>query len=684
MDKIVFLPCPENYDHDVTSCAITRDDQKNKNQPVLIGRDNLTQLYSENEATGWWFNLPIAGYPWMSADLERLLTGYLDEENKTEFKGLDGWPLDSWMELIQNLAKGLIYLHQKGGVHGDIRPANIMANVYEDRNLMPDQFKWIDVGVANDDFSEFSDDKKMSITHAPLGDERKTPFYARERNEVIDLEDADIINIKKSETGIVLSFSWRRRTTDDHAVPLKIREKGYPIRELGKLRAGDRIQVREFLFDVKAVDEAEIKISNVYEIGFGCLLIHKTGGDLDNLVRRLNGAPISKYRIYKQWSQATDIYGFGVVILYLFYMRGLYFLKSGSKPAGNKEAQPNIGELSFNRLRREKTFEEFIKLLKSRSFLEIFSQYLISNEIEEPENIWQLVEEQQIRDKLSDISEILMELDPTSGLILYGASSYRLFTQIIYLCLCCLWRKDEVEEIIPLENSAGYHKFNMFCDNRFKISGKNQQRPATELKDAIDQIIKFSHKNEYVEMEGNRDRAEIGTTWQKRMANLRETVGGLEKTTQISDGEKKALSIKVEDLNAEKNVIEINLRNLENENNTLKSNLECLTDENLSLQEDIEKLTLETYTLGNENSALKMSGDKVAKNNDTSKIKHFIIDPELDKLRKDIKNKRHVFQDLAEQFSTTLSGAYKRHSVDQFVEEVFIYLSQISKSISNE
>jgi len=428
MGKIAFLRYPESHEEFGNKDESESEEAHNL---IFLGRDNLSRLYSENKATGWWFNLPIAGYEWLSADLQRLLNAYLDEDrideskeqnNESSDNTLKDWKTESWLKLIQNLAEGVVYLHEKGGIHGDIRPANIMTNVDDKKRIYPNNFRWIDVGLAND-LTDISDSKKALNMPRPLGEERKTPFYAPERNDIFECEDADKIRIEKEEGKIYISF-WSQRTVDDDIICLKMKKDGKAIRELGRLCEGDRIQVREFLFDIERIeDDNRILIKNVYELGFGRLLIQKKEKELDTLIQRLDNASISRYKIYKQWSQATDIYGFGVLMLYLFYIRGLYYVK-----------QLDTAEKSIiERRLRERMFEEFIVLLKNQKFLKDFLSDLGENGIENAEKIWKLEAEEEIKKELTQIGESVIDLEPMMRIIYYGVGkSYRLFIQIVY------------------------------------------------------------------------------------------------------------------------------------------------------------------------------------------------------------------------------------------------------------
>lgn len=711
MNQLIFLPCPENYE------ALS---EKEEEHLITLGRHNLGQRYENKEANGWWFNLPIAAYPWMSADLQRLLTGYLDEdrEHSNAFKGLSGWHTDSWICLVKNLAEGLMFLHQKRGIHGDIRPANIMTNVYEDRELLPDQFKWIDIGLAGDEFTEFSEDAKTAIVPRPLGEERKCPFYAPERNDILEFEDADKICIEQDENGIRLSFLWRERTFDDAAFPLRIRAGRDPIRELGKLRKGDRIQVREFLFDIEEIiSETEIRIRNIYEVGFERLLIQKTGDDLEALIRRLNGAAISRYKIFRQWSQATDIYGFGVILLYLFYMKGLHHLKTHNHEE-KEDLRTEVSGLVFNRLRRERTFEEFISLLRSQSFLEIFLNTLWKKGIENTEAIWELDHESSETEKLSAVVDTIVGLDATSELILYGADgSYRLFIQILYISLCCLWRQDEADdivrsatladaepdtdifEIVKPDQTPDYHRFTPFCEDRFKIRKGELEKPANALKKAIDRIIDQKHKNaalpdqaRHPANKGDTVR-EIGVTWQKRITTLNQEVRGLREergrlNQELSKLQHEFAKLKqyADKTSQEHAASKQRADKAVQENEKLKQRINKLIQENILIKQSVdsehatirksredfdkesERLKNRECELANANASLEKRIDELMRENTDIRYRMKSAEAKKNAVIREIAEKCSIIES-EEPFPTAFSG-YKKGYVERFFRDL--------------
>lgn len=169
----IFKRCSTNYDPGTFNNLLFISDndnieincvQQNKYDDFLqtLSRQTIEFFLNKKEISGWWFNLPVAEYSWMTADLERLLTGCLDYELKdsvsSEVQALWEWDLDEWLQLFQTLCDGLQSLHDSGFIHGDVRPANIMTDDFIKSNnreipslknlLKPTHFRWTDIGLG--------------------------------------------------------------------------------------------------------------------------------------------------------------------------------------------------------------------------------------------------------------------------------------------------------------------------------------------------------------------------------------------------------------------------------------------------------------------------------------------------------------------------------------------------------
>jgi serine/threonine protein kinase len=474
----------------------------------VVGREDLDTILANRELGRWWFNIPVATYDWMTASLERLLTGYVDSNEGETSASLRTWALSDWFDLLSTLALGLRGLHQAGFIHGDPRPANIMTNVQAGAGIQPKAFYWIDIGLgygANDvpaDKAVATQEEKArepsSITPRPLGGGRTTIFYAPERDEASEFEDADMVKLRAlNENHSKLEFSWRKQTNLG-ALPLPLVEietdgngkevRRTPLRELGKLVEGDRVQVREFLFEVEKVEEDGIVISRIFEIFLERVLVEKKGDERTRVYRHLDDAPISRYRIFQQWSQATDVYGLGIITLYVFFIRGLYELKSEY----NNDSERNP---IYDRANREVVFEELAVLLRNRSFLERLLFNIKNNGFDDPGKLWKAELKQsdakpaQASEAFENISKVILLSDYNFEFVWHGVDqNHQLFVLVIYFCLCCIWRQQEVDQM-QIEKNTGF-PFKAFSKSRLVVghASKHNDNPdiggATTISDA--------------------------------------------------------------------------------------------------------------------------------------------------------------------------------------------------------
>lgn len=454
---------------------------------------------SKREVGGWWFNIPIAIYPWMTANLERLLTSYVDDDTGgSEISSLKKWTVQQWFKLVTQMASGFNELHQEGAIHGDPRPANIMTNIRNDTDFRPGNFRWIDIGLgygAKDTLREGNPpiDEESAISPRPLGGGRSTIFYAPERGEALEFEDADMVHLRQSPSNKRLSeltFSWRERS---HLPPseLQLKVGDVPVRELGSLKRGDRIQVREFLLEVDQVKDNSVTVSSIYEVLLDRVLVDRN--ERRSLVHdRLKEASISRYRIFKQWGQATDIYSLGILAMYLFFLRGIQQLKVPSDPVADNISDDHLGLSSvYDQTNREKTFAELVSLMQNRSFLgNILS--VLKKELKQPD----LLLERAVKEVKSEadqatkseadqkaeekIAEEILVRDANFIFIWRGLEgSNSLFIRLIFFCFCCLWRRDEIQGVLDDRDL----KFAAFCENRLMIKEKDD--PADPSRKAL-------------------------------------------------------------------------------------------------------------------------------------------------------------------------------------------------------
>ena len=494
----------------------------------VISRETLGVAYAKKDVGGWWFNLPLASYGWMTANLERLLAGYVDSTDDAvgEASQLKHWKLDSWFQLLKHLTLGLVSLHQLGAIHGDPRPANIMTNARGNEDLRAEGFNWIDIGLGYgapilEGGGGVPLEEKTTITPRPLGGGRTTPFYAPERVEAVEFEDADLVMLEalpSTENKSRLTFQWKSRT-DVAPKPLPLLEGDAPVRELGKLKFGDRVQVREFLFEVEKAEKESLIISRIFEIFLDRVLIERKGHERQIIHERLKHSPISRYRIFQQWSHATDVYGLGIITLYLFFIRGLYLSKKSVSAEGFTETDRN----PIDRSNREKIFGDLASLLRNQSFLESLLQNLKNKTFDKPESLWcEKVQTSSTEPakNIKEVAEVVYATDSNFEFVWRGLNrNHGLFVQLIYFCLSCVWREDEVKEIINLTNFA----FKPFCESRSEFNVRASKVALAQL-EALIGIIKPSNFDE-TEVTDSGNLRILGRSREQQIITLKQDLG---------------------------------------------------------------------------------------------------------------------------------------------------------------
>ncbi len=284
----------------------------------VFSREGIYRTFRQKNINGWWFNLPIAVYPWMSCDLERILTAYVDEglneNNEADKKAVEDlrkWELSEWFRLFLNLCNGILNLHDEGCIHGDPRPANIMTRLSNKMRLMASSFRWIDIALGYDTGSymaainppDIIDNKSTTIIPRPLGGGRTTPFYAPERTEGLEYEDVDSIKLEIiNNEQFRLQFFYKHNTFFEPKI-LQLRKNGAALCELGTLNKNDRIQIKEYIFVVEEIGDTEIIVSHIFELALDRLLIDVSFDkkSRENITNILNNTSIPRYRIFRQW-----------------------------------------------------------------------------------------------------------------------------------------------------------------------------------------------------------------------------------------------------------------------------------------------------------------------------------------------------------------------------------------------
>lgn len=509
---------PSNLCDDLLFLAENQEIHSNEMQNMVasFGRSDLNRLYAERESRGWWFNVPVTTFTWLHANLEMLLTAYVnatgsikDESVDHLSTGLLRWSVPKWIELLKSLCNGLVNIHRRGSVHGDPRPANIMVHSEDLQDIAPENFAWIDVGLGFPDGNLTSleeSEGQTVVAPRPLGGGRSTIFYAPERVESIEYEDADVVELKphpaKTKNGKFsfsqLHFLYKPHTS--HAgIQLKLCDGPGPGQALTRLRKGDRIQIREFVFEVHAIDREQhyLVISHIYELVMGRLLVElNTPGAIESLYERLRHASIARYRIFQSWTQSSDVYSLGLLALYIFFVKGLRdwnqqrlaheqptqgetttpsppdkeenSLLEEEATTGKGQTRPGFwneeikedqdhSSNRFGTYEREMAFSELGQLLRSRSLLDAFvieisdSGCMDLDSFLDPTFVPDKADARTTQSDLGRVGklcELISSFNPNFDFVKIGVGNDQLFIRLLYFCLSCVWRKEELDHSV--------------------------------------------------------------------------------------------------------------------------------------------------------------------------------------------------------------------------------------------
>lgn len=316
---------------------------------LQLRHSTLDNTMSELHWPTFWFGgLPSILYRWANGTLQEAVSQMR----------IRAWTVADHYSLCRRVLQGLNALHSRRLIHGDIRPANIM-HIGSPR--IADNYHVGDYGSFNDPVSAIGSSAPVATGHTTaggLGRHRASVFYAQERRAGIERENADvalILDIKVMDPDrspeFLVYFSWRSRVADStmhkprSELVTRLRERWRQALDVpgtirpgsvDRLRKGDRLRVREFVFTV-------IEVIDVSEVG---------AGDSDNqqdpaiayrceqrfahvLHERLTVWPemscipdctvigLPNYVEIRQWSAATDMYSIGALVLYTVFMGGM-------------------------------------------------------------------------------------------------------------------------------------------------------------------------------------------------------------------------------------------------------------------------------------------------------------------------------------------------------------------------
>lgn len=405
----------------------------------------------------WYVALPSISYNWAYSTLQESIS-------KKRHKD---WKVKDIYTLLNSVLTGVQTLHNNGSLHGDIRPANIMT--VNQQTERPESYVLGDYGSfsMNEHLLALPGDAKGHTAMAGPGvsRHRTSVFYAPERRNGVERETADtvvILNrvVPDTETfndnpgGIeyFLHFGWHKDLADNSGrLGTKNRErilshwdemiKSESSRRATAglaewdLRRRDRLRVRDYVF---TITDSSVIDGNLY---FRChgryaTVLHErmainTGNEI--IPEKLMNIP--HYVEIRQWSAATDLYGIGVLALYLVFSSGLANSKT-------KEVNPNA----------ENMLSEILSLLDSKqnfkylwNDLERFRRYLETFEEkksgEELRSAWVHIGEEQKElyqyglDFVAIIVRTIKYVDSLLAKFEYNIAHFLLFMHFVLSCL---------------------------------------------------------------------------------------------------------------------------------------------------------------------------------------------------------------------------------------------------------
>lgn len=304
----------------------------------------LDAVEREAPRSGWYLGLPSIVYDWAAGTLQDVISN----------RRLTGWTTVQHLALVERILAGLNTLHQAGMLHGDLRTANVMyINDPDD----PENYVVIDYAALSGRSGVVGqqqvDGDKTII--GPIANSRLSIFFAPERRQAFDHEDGDIAIVSRDpgdKDALIVAIGWKSRLHGspgwdgrsppgahlDALVDLFAEVLGTVTAELdlggekghARLRAGDRIRLREYVFDVLEIAPKQIEGFTVMRCKGGVSKVCNERlvvslldfwGEFVQTASKSRALLMSLPKVTEiyQWSHATDLFSVGVLALYCVY-----------------------------------------------------------------------------------------------------------------------------------------------------------------------------------------------------------------------------------------------------------------------------------------------------------------------------------------------------------------------------
>lgn len=245
------------------------------------------------------------------------------------------------LQLAYNICTGLEELHNRGYVHADVRPANILYTDPDVNNLK----KYLLADYGSLAFSPQNGGKGEDSGETVLGPvfegERSSVFYAPERYKGQEREIANRAVILKSPEGYVthVVLGWQKklnkqsaetavnksRTIDSNNLEMTIKDgisvvDDQQVDSEARLQAGDRVRIQDYIFQLTGTEQ---QIDGLFILPCDGAVSKMSQGRIavrqDDHTDVPEDLPADRTIEMQQWSAATDIYSLGILILYSIY-----------------------------------------------------------------------------------------------------------------------------------------------------------------------------------------------------------------------------------------------------------------------------------------------------------------------------------------------------------------------------
>jgi serine/threonine protein kinase len=332
-------------------------------------------IIAQDSETVWFAGVPSILYEWCGGTIEQAISLGL----------LKQWSLEKCFTFFKTVLTGLDTLHSSGLLHGDIRPANIMA--VGDRKK-PDRYKLIDYGsFARNPAGPAHEPTGDTMAGTGIGPQRVSPFYSPERRAGVERESADTAIILRVPEGakrtdragssFLIRVGWRTSLvapdgqSPDPKIVKEMKDEqlaggspgespedekaiAQPPQRSEDLFDGDRLRLQDYLFEIIAarrdgdmlICRCKARYSKIYHDRLAVF-------EMDPKIADKTVLSLPRYVEYRQWSAASDIYSVGALFLYCLF---------ASSPRSTSAERAGI----------QSRFGDLIEVLENVSYFEVF------------------------------------------------------------------------------------------------------------------------------------------------------------------------------------------------------------------------------------------------------------------------------------------------------------------------